>query len=295
MRAKPPSLPVPAPPFSRIDSAGPAAGALPQNMAMLLAYDGSPFQGWQVQPHAPSVQAKLEEALAVIFREAVKVHGSGRTDTGVHALGQVVNFFAPQECNPRKLQISLNALCAPAISVKGLLPVSEDFHARHSATDKTYRYHIFNRPYPPVFGRQRCWWVRAPLNVPAMAEAARALIGTHDFSAFRAVGCTAKSPVREMRRLELSENECRDSTIRIEFEASGFLQHMARIITGTLIAVGRGRIAARDMGGILAGREREAADVTAPGRGLYLVRVAYDLETYPELRTFYGSGDDWAG
>lgn len=258
---------------------------------MLLAYDGSPFQGWQVQPHGPSVQARLEEALAVIFREPVKVYGSGRTDTGVHALGQVANFFAPAERDPRKLQTSLNALCAPAISVKGLLPVSEDFHARHSAAGKTYRYHIFNRPYPPVFGRRRCWWVRTPLDVRAMAEAAMALEGKHDFSAFRAKECAAISPVRKIRRLVVSENEHRDSTIRIEIEASGFLQHMARIIAGTLTAVGRGRIAARDMGGILAGRDRGAADATAPGRGLYLVRVAYELEIYPELRAFEDPGE----
>lgn len=290
MRPKQSSPPSHGPPSYGIDATGPSAGTERQNLAMLLAYDGNLFQGWQVQPHGPSVQAKLEEALAVIFREPVKVHGSGRTDTGVHALGQVANFFAPDNRGLRKLQTSLNALCAPAISVKEIAPVSSDFNARHSAAGKTYRYHIFNRAYPPVFGRQRCWWVRTPLDVPAMAEAARALTGQHDFSAFRAVGCTAKSAVREMRRLEVSENENRDSTIRIEIEASGFLQHMARIIAGTLIAVGRGRIAARDMGGILAGRDREAADITAPGKGLYLVRVAYDLERYPELRIFEDSG-----
>lgn len=263
---------------------GPRDG--PRKLAMLVAYDGSPFQGWQIQPHGPTVQSKLEDALGVIFRQPVKVYGSGRTDTGVHALGQVAHFLAPAQQDLRKLQFSLNSLAAPSISVKALVPVSDDFHARHDATGKTYRYHIFNRPYPPVFGRQRCWWFRNPLNVPAMAEAAQALVGKHDFSAFRAISCAAKSPIRDIRSLRISEGEHSGSTVRIEIEASGFLQHMARIIAGTLTAVGLGRVAPGAMAGILAGREREAAEQTAPGRGLHLLRVEYDLEAYPQLGSF---------
>ena len=266
-----------------------------QNLAMVLAYDGSPFQGWQVQPHGPSVQGILEEALSTVCRQPVKVYGSGRTDTGVHALGQVANFFAPLQQDLHKLQASLNGMAAPAISVMGLTPVAHRFHARHSAIGKTYRYHIFNRVYPPVFGRDRCWWIRMPLNLAAMEEAGQALVGTHDFSAFRAKECAAKSPIREIRRLSLSEaehgdGEIHDSTIRIEIEASGFLQHMARIITGTLIAVGLGRLSPSGVERILAGKDREAADMTAPGKGLYLVRVEYNLEAFPELRMLKGLG-----
>ena len=255
-----------------------------RNVAMVVAYDGSPFQGWQIQPHGPTVQGKLEEALGLVCREPVKLYGSGRTDTGVHALHQMANFRVPEDMDLRKLRAGLNGLAAPAISVRQLLPVAEDFHARHSAIGKTYRYHLFNRPYPPVFTRQGCWWIRTPLDVEAMREAAQALVGTHDFSAFRARECGARSPVRKVKRLELSEGERPDSTLRIEIEASGFLQHMARIVIGTLTAVGLGRLTPGDIPAILAGRQREDAYATAPGRGLYLVRVDYDLERFPELR-----------
>lgn len=258
---------------------------------MAVAYEGSGFQGWQVQPHGPTVQGKLEEVLRIVCGRAIKVYGSGRTDTGVHALCQVANFFAPEGRDLQKLRASLNGLAAPAISVMGLVPVSTEFHARHSAIGKTYRYHVFNRPYPPVFARDRCWWLRTPLDVAAMAEAAQALVGSHDYSAFRSNECAAASPMRTIHRLEVSECGRSDGTIRIEIEASGFLQHMVRIITGTLTAVGQGRIAPRDMPEILAGKERERAGDTAPGRGLYLVRVNYDLDAFPELRALEGLGE----
>lgn len=275
-------------------SAGGAAGASPPsgegggleagaNFAMVLAYDGSQFQGWQVQPHGPTVQGKLEEVLRIVTGGPVKLHGSGRTDAGVHALNQVASFTAAASLNLHKLRQSLNGLAAPAIAVKRVIRVSEGFHARHSAIGKTYRYHLFNRPYPPVFAKQRCWWFRAPLNVEAMAAAAGALRGTHDFSAFRAANCAAASPVRSLRRVDITEVDAADRTLTIEMEASGFLQHMARIITGTLTAVGSGRLAPERVGEILAGRDRQDAEITAPGKGLHLVRVEYDLREFPEL------------
>ena len=253
------------------------------NYVMAVAYDGSRFQGWQVQPHGPSVQGRLEEALWTVTGAPVKLYGSGRTDAGVHAFNQIANFRGDPALDLRKLRQSLNALAAPAISVKRILPVSAAFHARHSAIGKTYRYHIFNRPYPSPFAKERCWWIRAPLDVPSMAEGARELLGTHDFSAFRSADCAAKSPVRTMRRLELRAAESSDRTLTIEMEASGFLQHMARIIAGTLIAVGMGRLAPDEVGKILKGKNRRQADMTAPGRGLHLVLVRYDLDEFPEM------------
>jgi len=255
---------------------------------MVLAYDGSAFQGWQLQPHGPTVQGRLEEALAVLTRGFVRVHGSGRTDAGVHALAQVAHFAAPAGLDLARLRTGLNALAVPAISVHGIVPVSPAFHARHSARGKVYRYHVFNRPYPAVFARQRCWWVRAPLDAAAMRAGAEALVGEHDFSAFRARECAARSPVREVRRIAIEERERSDSTLRIEIEASGFLQHMARIISGTLVAVGLGRLPPEAVGAALAARRRAAADATAPGRGLHLVRVLYDPAEFPELAALTG-------
>jgi tRNA pseudouridine38-40 synthase len=251
---------------------------------MLLAYDGSAFQGWQVQLHGPSVQGSLEAAFQTITRQAVAVAGSGRTDAGVHALDQVASFRLPPGHELRKLRASLNGLLGPAISVKAIVPVAEGFHARHSARGKLYRYHLFNRPYPPVFGRQRCWWIKRPLDVAAMRAAAAPLLGEHDFSAFRAKGCEAPHPVRTLLRLEVLPREERDCTLSIELEGSGFLRHMARILTGTLVEAGLGRLTPADAAAILAGRSRERAPATAPARGLHLVRVHYDLDAFPELR-----------
>ncbi len=260
------------------------AGHGPRRVAMLLAYDGSLFHGWQVQDRGNTVEATLEEALRTVTRRPVKVYGSGRTDAGVHALNQVAHCDLPRQVDLHKLQRSLNALAAPGIAVKALVEVPADFHARHSAIGKIYRYHIFNRAYPPVFAPHHCWWMRAPLDVSAMRRAAAYLIGTHDFSAFRAKECAAATPVRTLHRIDLAEGEWADSTLRIEMEGSGFLQHMARIVTGTLAAVGMGRCAPEEIPDILAGRERSRAAMTAPGRGLHLVRVHYDAGAFPQLR-----------
>ena len=262
---------------------------------MVVSYDGSAYQGWQIQPHGPTVQAALEAALHTITRQEIKLYGSGRTDTGVHAFNQIASARVPETTDLKRLQAGLNAICAPHISVKAIVPVSESFHARHSATGKTYRYQIFNRFYPSAFGRHRCWWVRTPLDSQAMAEAAQALLGTHDFSAFRAMECSAKSPVRTIERLDVetpaAESPGSESaTLTLTIEASGFLQHMARIITGTLVAVGKGRLDAERIRAVLASGDREQADVTAPGRGLHMLRVNYDLETFPELRPLFESG-----
>ncbi len=255
-----------------------------RNLALVIAYDGGSFQGWQIQPHAPTVQGRLEDALRVAVRQHVDLYGSGRTDTGVHALAQVANAWVPAETDLRKLQGSLNGLAGPEIGVTALGWAPPDFHARHSAIGKCYRYRIHDRPAPPVLARRHCWWVRRPLDLEAMRAAAERLLGTHDFSSFRAKECAAVTPVREMRAIRIAHSGEAEAALGIEFEASGFLQHMARILTGTLVAVGSGDLPPSGVEAILAARRRERAAMTAPGRGLHLLRVDYDWGRFPELR-----------
>ena len=259
-------------------------------LALWVAYDGSPFMGWQEQPHGPSVQQTLEQAFSTACRQPVRVFGSGRTDTGVHALGQVAHVDVPAHMPLPKLFASVNALAAPHIVVRNMLPVGASFHARHSAVAKTYRYYLHTHPHPPLFSRHRSWWLRHPLNSQAMQQAAQHLLGTHDFSAFRAAGCAAKSPIREMQRIAvapvpLAQQEIGNLTI--EMQATGFLQYMARNVVGMLVEVGRGRLAPEDMPRVLSGEWHPSRAVTAPGKGLHKVQVFFDLEVFPELKTLY--------
>ncbi|MFI5399768.1 MAG: tRNA pseudouridine(38-40) synthase TruA [SAR324 cluster bacterium] len=256
-----------------------------RNLALLLTYDGSAFQGWQVQPHGPTVQGKLQEAVRIATRVAATVHGSGRTDAGVHAEGQVANVQVPAGLDLHKLQGNLNGLAGPHISVRSLAWVPDAFHARRSAIGKTYRYRIHNRPYPSVLDR-RSWWIRQPLDVRSMRQAAAALIGEHDFSAFRAKECEAVTPVRTLRTVTIGETEGDGAVMQLEFHATAFLQHMVRILTGTLVAVGLGKLTPEAVAGILASRMRERAAATAPPEGLHLIRVHYDLAEFPALAEF---------
>ncbi|MDH5750876.1 MAG: tRNA pseudouridine(38-40) synthase TruA [Deltaproteobacteria bacterium] len=257
-----------------------------ENMALVIAYEGGPFMGWQVQPHGESVQGQLEQALATITRLRVGVVGAGRTDSGVHALGQVANIRLPAGTDQLALLKSLNGLLAPHISVRGIIPVEWGFHARHSARGKVYRYHIQNKVYPAAFSRDHSWWLKSALDVSAMRAGAEHLLGTHDFSSFRARHCEAPTTVRTLSRIELTEGDWPDSTLRLEIEGNAFLQHMVRIITGTLVAVGKGRLAPDGVRGILESCSRDAAFATAPARGLHLLKVFYD----PPLSEREGAG-----
>lgn len=263
--------------------------------AALLSYNGSAYQGWQVQPQRPTVQGALEDALQIILRENTPVVGSGRTDSGVHALNQVASFLVPEGTALPRLQASLNGLCGPGIAIKALVRAPAAFHARYDALGKLYRYDIHNRPYPPVFNLHRCWWLHQPLDLAAMREAASHLPGEHDFSAFRSSQCGAQSPVRALRRVEILAEKNEEFPLSIELEASGFLQHMARIITGTLVAVGRGKVTPDSLPAILSSRSREQAGQTAPGRGLHLISVQYDPSRFPQVAAWTKSSAFPAG
>ncbi len=240
---------------------------------LTLEYDGRGFVGWQRQDNGPSVQAALEAAVTRFCGEAVTVHGAGRTDAGVHALAQVAHIELEKETGADTLRDALNFHLKPAaVAVLAAEAVADDFHARFSATERAYRYRIVNRRAPLALDRGRAWFVPVPLDAGAMHEAARALLGKHDFTSFRAGGCQAKSPVKTLDALEVSRD---GDEIRIEARARSFLHHQVRNMAGSLRLAGEGKWSRADMERALAARDRRAAGPTAPADGLYLVAVRY--------------------
>ena len=239
---------------------------------LILEYDGAAYHGWQVQPGLPTIQGLLQEALGRLAGGPVPVRGAGRTDAGVHALGQVASFEAPIALAPRTLQRALNALLPRDIVVLQAAEAAPDFDARFSARSKTYRYTLLRREYPSAWHAGRVLFVPYALDAPAMMEATGAIVGCHDFSAFRAGTCAAKSPVRTVHdaRWRL-EGDC----WHFEITANAFLQHMVRILVGTLLEVGRGRRMPASLAELLAARDRRRAGKTAPPHGLCLVEVHY--------------------
>jgi len=243
-----------------------------QNIRILLEYDGTPFLGWQVQPQGPTVQSVLEETIGRVTGERVHVKGSGRTDAGVHALGQVANFRSASRLGPGDFLGALNALLPPEISVLAADAVSEEFDSQFSAAGKTYRYRVFNRAAPSPLERMRAWHINRELDIESVLACIPLLIGKKDFSSFMASGSSVESPVRDLRRCEVQVS---GPEIAIEVEADGFLRHMVRNIAGTLVDVGRGRFSTADFARIVAARDRTQAGRAAPPWGLYLVGVDY--------------------
>ena len=240
---------------------------------LTIEYDGTGLVGWQRQANGLSVQEALETAIARFCGERVTVHGAGRTDAGVHALGQCAHLDLERAVSAEVLRNAVNHHLRPAaISVLAAEPAPEDFDARLSAIGRVYLYRILNRRAPPTLERGRVWHVAPPLDVEAMREGARLLVGHHDFSTFRDSLCQASSPVRTLDALELRRE---GDEIHIEARARSFLHHQVRNMAGTLKLVGLGRWRPEDVARALAARDRRAGGPTAPAAGLYLVEVRY--------------------
>lgn len=246
-----------------------------QNWLILLAYDGTRYRGWQIQPHDPTLEGLLENALLDLTGQSIKVHGAGRTDAGVHALNYPASFRLDTRFSAEKWRGALNAKLPEDVVVKHVQAVPPEFHARHSAIGKRYRYLIHNQPFADPFGQHSAWWVRRSLDVPAMREAATRLVGTHDFSAFRSVHCASPNPVKELRALQVETDASQPGRLRIEAEANSFLQHMVRILAGTLVEVGLGKLSPDKVEAILKSRDRTQGGQTAPPNGLYMLRTIY--------------------
>jgi len=240
----------------------------------VCAYDGAAFAGWQSQAASQglAIQDVIEARLAAIFKHPLRIAGSGRTDAGVHALGQVFHFDAAWAHGADKLLRALRAGLPPTIQIKSARPVSAGFHARFDAKGKRYEYRVHLGDADP-FTRPYCWTVFTPLNTEAMRAAAAQLIGRHDFRAFTALnGPAREDTVRTLHRLEVIR---RGRLLRIVCEGDGFLYKMVRSLVGALVSVGEGKLSAEELAQILASRRRTAAVQTAPAKGLFLIRVTY--------------------
>jgi tRNA pseudouridine38-40 synthase len=240
---------------------------------LTLEYDGGPFAGWQRQDNGPSIQAALEAAIFKLSGEQVTVTGAGRTDAGVHALGQVAHFDLVKDFTAQKIRDALNHHLRPdPVAVLAVEETSPEFHARFDATARHYHYRIMCRKAPLVLERGRAWHVTHVLDAGAMHEAAQMLVGNHDFTTFRAAECQANSPVKTLDRLDVSAAA---DEIHINASARSFLHHQVRSIAGSLKLVGEGKWKPRDMGAALEARTRARCGPVAPPDGLYLVRVDY--------------------
>jgi len=242
-------------------------------LKLTLEYDGARFLGWQVQAEGTTVQGELERAVKELTHETVRVEGSGRTDSGVHALAQVASFDTDSSIPPEGLAAGLNSKLPEGVSVLDCEEVDADFHARYSARSKLYRYVILCRRPRPALDRERAAWVPGELDAAKMAEAAQHLVGEHDFRAFATeVDDEEKGTVRVIIRCDVAR---RGDRIEIDVEGTGFLRKMVRTIAGTLMDIGRGKTPPGDLPGIIASLDRKQAGPTAPPQGLYLVEVKY--------------------
>lgn len=240
---------------------------------LTLEYDGTTYAGWQRQPYLPTIQAAVETAIFGVTQITVPVIGAGRTDSGVHALGQVASFRINRDMSPREWMRALNAHLPESIVVRSVELMPDSFHARHSAKGKLYEYRILNRPERPAVERDYCWHVYHPLNDAAMNRAGKTLIGSHDFSSFQTQPTENEDPFCRLQRLAV----IREGTwLRVEVYADRFLKQMVRSIVGTLVEVGLNKRPSDSLRTILDAHDRSAAGKTAPSQGLFLMRVDYD-------------------
>jgi tRNA pseudouridine38-40 synthase len=244
------------------------------NFKLTIEYDGTAYCGWQRQTGDPTLQETIEAALAKMVNGPVTLIGSGRTDAGVHALGQVAHFKADTGLGADVFLKGLNRLLPDDIVIRECRRVADTFHARYGARCKHYRYCIRNSPLPAAIGRQYAWQLRRPLDIAAMRQAAAMVCGTRDFKSFEGAGSPRSSTVRTVFRCELLAYE--SDFWRLEIAGDGFLRHMVRNIAGTLVEIGLGRRPATDMQAVIEACDRNRAGITAPARGLFLVAVDYE-------------------
>lgn len=244
-----------------------------KNFKLIIEYDGTRYHGWQRQPNGISIQQAIEKAIKIMTRQKISLIGSGRTDAGVHALGQTANFKCETRLSPDEIQRGLNSLLPDDIVIRQCRTVHPEFHSRYDAQSKRYRYWILNQHLPSAIGRQYCWWVRTPLDIPAMQEAADMIRGEHDFKAFEATG----SPRAHTRRHVIQARWERRSEGRLTFDisADGFLRYMVRNIVGTMVAVGMNKLTPASFQEVFNAMDRARAGATAPAHGLFLMEVNY--------------------
>lgn len=246
-----------------------------KNYKLLISYDGTHYSGWQIQPNATTIQEKIQEALTTILRENIGIIGSGRTDSGVHAKGQVAHFHFEKDLSLNRVHYALNGLLPHDIRILSIEEVPANFHAQFSAKGKIYHYHLYFDPILDPTKRFFCHHVQGKFNLNAFKKASRAFIGVHDFTSFAnsaTMGSAANDPVREIYRLDIVEEE---GGLRLEFEGNGFLYKMVRNIVGTLLDVGYEKKSPEDMLTILIAKDRRCAGRAAPAKGLFLMKVLY--------------------
>jgi len=241
-------------------------------IAACVEYNGTAYCGWQRQHHAPSVQEEVEKALSKIANEAITIRCAGRTDTGVHGIGQVIHFETEVERNNRAWQMGTNTHLPYDITLRWVSPVAEDFHARFSALSRHYRYVILNRDSRSALLHQQVCWHRPPLDSSQMNQAAQALLGRHDFTSFRAIACQAPHAMREVYAIKVQRE---GMFIYIDIQANAFLHHMVRNIVGSLLLIGQGKQDIDWMSYLLKQKNRALAGATASASGLYFIAVDY--------------------
>lgn len=247
-----------------------------RHIRLTLEYDGTDLAGWQRQANAATVQGHLEDALARLLTEPTRTAGASRTDAGVHARGQVASFHTDRTIPVDKIRRGLNGMLPPAVAVTEAAEAGEDWHPRFSSTGKHYRYMLLARPDRSPRWVRRAWHRAQPLDLAAMRAAGLALCGEHDFQAFRSSDCTAATAVRRLDAVTITPTEDESGLWFVDVRGNAFLRNMVRIIAGTLVAVGRGTIAAADLPEIIASKDRARAGQTAPPHGLELMSVSYD-------------------
>lgn len=240
---------------------------------LTIEYDGGPYRGFQAQADLPSVQGAVEAAVLAFTGETVRIHAAGRTDTGVHATGQVIHVDLTRDWKPEVVMNALNAHLVPQpVAVLDAQVVADDWHARFSAKARRYQYRILNRPAPPALDRGKVWHVKKPLDAEAMHDAAQALIGHHDFTTFRDMQCQAKSP---LKTLDTATVRREGEMVLLEFASRSFLHRQVRSMAGSIVEVGVGRWTATDLAAALEAKDRRACGPVAPADGLYFTGVSY--------------------